>query len=210
MLKTIKENVEAEIVEKKSKFIANLVYVQTQEEAEEYLKGIRKKHYDAKHHCYAYSIMTKDGIVNRASDDGEPSGTAGAPILNIINKNELINVLVVVTRYFGGILLGTGGLVKAYSDSTLKAISDADFVIEERGYEISLEINYNDFEKLGYYCKKNNINIINSEYGEKVVCNIELNNEEKNKLLNNLNELSFKIENYEVIKEKNIRKNIDI
>lgn len=208
MLRTIKENAEAEIVEKKSKFIANVIYVQTQEEAEEYLKNIRKKYYDAKHNCYAYSIMTKDGIINRASDDGEPSGTAGAPILNIINKNELINVLVVVTRYFGGILLGTGGLVKAYSDSTLKAISNANFVIEERGYEVRLEINYNDFEKFNYYCKKNSINIINSEYGEKVVCNIELNNEEKNKLLKDLNELSFKIEKYEIVKEKNIRKNI--
>lgn len=209
MLKTIKKNIEAEIVEKKSKFIANVIYVQNQEEAEEYLKNIRKKHYDAKHHCYAYSIMTKEGILNRYSDDGEPSGTAGAPILNIINKNELINVLVVVTRYFGGILLGTGGLVKAYSDSTLKAINIADFVIEERGFEISLEINYNDFEKFNYYCKKNNIKILNSEYTEKIICNIELNNEEKDKLLNNLNELSFKIENYKVVKEKNIRKNID-
>jgi len=209
MLKTIKENVEAQIVEKKSKFIANLIYVQTQEEAEQHLKDIRKKHYDAKHHCYAYSIITGDGIINRSSDDGEPSGTAGAPILNIINKNELINVLVVVTRYFGGILLGTGGLVKAYSDSTLKAINDANFVIEERGYEISLEINYNEFEKFTYYCKKNDINVINSEYAEKIICNIELNNEEKNKLINNLNELSFKIENYKVVKEKNIRKNID-
>lgn len=209
MLKTIKKNIEAEIIEKKSKFIANVIYVQNQEEAEEYLKNIRKKHYDAKHHCYAYSIMTKEGILNRYSDDGEPSGTAGAPILNIINKNELINVLVVVTRYFGGILLGTGGLVKAYSDSTLKAINIADFVIEEKGFEISLEINYNDFEKFNYYCKKNNIKILNSEYTEKIICNIELNNEEKDKLLNNLDELSFKIENYKVVKEKNIRKNID-
>ena len=209
MLKTIKEKVEAEIVEKKSKFIANLIYVKSQEEAEEHLKNIRKKYYDAKHHCYAYSIMTKDGIINKSSDDGEPSGTAGAPMLNIINKNELINVLVVVTRYFGGILLGTGGLVKAYSDSTLKAIENADFVIEQRGYEVRLEINYNDFDKLSYYCKMNNINVINSEYSEKVICNIELNNEEKDKLLNNLNELSFKIEKYEIIKEKNIRKNLD-
>jgi len=210
MLKTVKENVEVEIVEKKSKFIANIMYVQNQEEAEEYLKNIRKKYYDARHHCYAYSIITKDGIINRSSDDGEPSGTAGAPILNIINKNELINILVVVTRYFGGILLGTGGLVKAYSDSTLKAINNAKFVVEERGYELSLEINYNDYEKFSYYCKKNNINVISSEYGEKIVCNIEVDNEEKEKLLNNLNELSFKLEKYEVIKEKNIRKNIDI
>lgn len=210
MLKTIKENVTEEIVEKKSKFIADIIYVQTVEEAENQINKIRKKYFNAKHHCFAYSIMTSEGIVNRASDDGEPSGTAGAPILNILNKNELINVLVVVTRYFGGILLGTGGLVRAYSESTLKAINNAEFVIEERGYEMNLQVNYNDFEKLKVYCKKNNINIINCEYNEKIICNIELNNEEKENLIRNLNELSFKIEDYEILKQKNIRKNIDI
>ncbi len=208
MLKTIKENVTAEIVEKKSKFIADIIYVQNIEEAEEQINRIKKKYFDAKHHCFAYSIMTNEGIVNRLSDDGEPSGTAGAPMLNIINKNELINVLVVVTRYFGGILLGTGGLVRAYSESTIKAINSAEFVIEERGYEVELEINYNDFEKLSYYCKKNNINTINTEYGEKIICVLEINNEEKEKLLNNIEELNFKIEKYRVIKEKNIRKNL--
>lgn len=208
MLKTIKENVSAEIVEKKSKFIADLIYVQSVEEVEEHISRIRKKYFDAKHHCFAYSIMTNEGIINRASDDGEPSGTAGMPMLNIINKNELINVLVVVTRYFGGILLGTGGLVRAYSESTIKAINSAEFVIEERGYEIEIEINYNDFEKLSYYCKKNNINIINSEYVEKIICTLELNNEEKEKLLNNIEELNFKIEKYKIVKEKNIRKNL--
>lgn len=208
MLKTIKENVSAEIVEKKSKFIADIIYVQTAQEAEEHINKIKRKYFDAKHHCFAYSIMTTDGIVNKSSDDGEPSGTAGAPILNIINKNELINVLVVVTRYFGGILLGTGGLVRAYSQSTLEAINKASFVVEERGYELNLEISYNDFEKLKFYCKKNNINIINSEYKEKIICSIELNNEEKEKLLSNLKELSFKIDNYKVVKEKNIRKTL--
>ena len=208
MLKTIKENVTSEIVEKKSKFIADIIYVQNIEEAEEQINRIKKKYFDAKHHCFAYSIMTNEGIVNRLSDDGEPSGTAGAPMLNIINKNELINVLVVVTRYFGGILLGTGGLVRAYSESTIKAINSAEFVIEERGYEVELEINYNDFEKLSYYCKKNNINTINTEYGEKIICVLEINNEEKEKLLNNIEELNFKIEKYRVIKEKNIRKNL--
>lgn len=208
MLKTIKENVSEEIVEKKSKFIADLIYVQSVEEAEEHISRIRKKYFDAKHHCFAYSIMTNEGIVNRASDDGEPSGTAGMPMLNIINKNELINVLVVVTRYFGGILLGTGGLVRAYSDATLKAINNAKLVIEERGYEIEIQVNYNDFQKLSYYCKKNNISIVNSKYGEKIICNLELSNEEKEKLFNNIEELSFKIENYKVIKQKNIRKNL--
>ncbi len=131
-------------------------------------------------------------------------------MLNIINKNEIINVLVVVTRYFGGILLGTGGLVKAYSESTLKAINSASFVIEERGYEVCLEINYNDIEKLKHYCKKNDIKITNIDYKEKVKCIIEINKEEKQELLKKIKELTFKIENYVVLKEKNIRKNIDI
>ena len=99
MLKTIKKNTSSEIVEKKSKFIANLFYVQSQEEVEEKIKEVRKKYHDARHNCYAYSVMTKDGIVNKMSDDGEPSGTAGNPMLNIIQKKELINVLVIVTRY---------------------------------------------------------------------------------------------------------------
>ncbi len=98
MLKTIKQNVQAEIIEKKSKFIANLIYVQTQEQAEEELNKIRKEYYDAKHNCFAYRITTQAGIINKSSDDGEPSKTAGAPILNIITKNELTNVLVVVTK----------------------------------------------------------------------------------------------------------------
>ena len=208
-MKTINENVEAEIVEKKSKFIANVFYVQSVEEAEEYINIIKKKHYDAKHHCFAYSIMTSDGIINRFSDDGEPSGTAGGPMLNIINKNDLINILVVVTRYFGGILLGTGGLVKAYSESTLKALELADYVEEERGYECSLELTYNDFEKFKFYCNKNNINIIKSEYNEKIVCWIEFNNNEKENIINNIEELNFKIENFKVLKDKNIRKKLD-
>ena len=208
-MKTIKENITEEIVEKKSKFIADIIYVQTIEEAEENIRNIKKKYFDAKHHCFAYSIMTSNGIINKSSDDGEPSGTAGTPILNIINKNELINVLIIVTRYFGGVLLGTGGLVRAYSESTLKAINNANFVKEERGYEIEVEISYNDLEKLNYYCKNNNINITNSEYSEKVICNLELNNEEKTKLLTNLKELSFKIERYRVVKEKNIRRKLE-
>lgn len=210
MLKTIKENTSSEIVEKKSKFIANLFYVQSQEEAEEKIKEIRKKYHDARHNCYAYSIMTKDGIINKMSDDGEPSGTAGNPMLNIILKKELINVLVIVTRYFGGILLGTGGLVRAYSDATLEAIEKAEFVIEQIGYELEIIINYQDFEKIEYYCEKNKLSIINIEYGEKIKCNIEVTKEEKDKIVVLKEEGTLKIEELNIIKEKNIRKNIEI
>ena len=206
MFKTIKEDVEAEIVEKKSKFIANIYYVQSIDEAENYLNSIRKKHYDAKHHCYAYSIMTEDGVVNRFSDDGEPSGTAGAPMLNILNKNNLVNIIVIVTRYFGGILLGTGGLVKAYSESTLKAIENAELVEEERGYEARTEIAYNDFEKFKFYCTNNKINIIETIYNDKIVCTLEVDKQQKEYLLNNINNFNFKLAKIEIIREKNIRK----
>ena len=210
MQKTIKENVSAEIIEKKSKFIANLYYVQNEEEAEEIIKNSKKKYYDARHNCYAYNIMTKEGIISKSSDDGEPSGTAGAPMLNIIQKNELINVLVIVTRYFGGILLGTGGLVRAYSEALTKAIDKAIFVNEELGCEIQVTIEYGEQEKLEYYCKKNKLNIVEIQYTDKINCIIEMNNKEKEEFINNLNKMIFKIEKYEIIKEKNIRKNTEI
>lgn len=210
MFKTIKENSVSEITEKKSKFICNAYHVESEEEAEEILKELRKKYHDARHNCYAYSIMTENGIVNRMSDDGEPSGTAGGPMLNILLKREIVNVLVVVTRYFGGILLGTGGLVKAYSEATTEAIDLADFVREERGYQIEITIDYPDFEKFQYYCQKNNISIIKIEYDEKIRCNIETTKEEKDKIIDIKEEKNFKIENYTLIKEKNIRKNIEI
>ena len=210
MYKTIIENTSAEVIEKKSKFIANLYYVNSTEEAEQLVQNVKKKYYDARHNCYAYSIKTKEGLINKFSDDGEPSGTAGAPMLNIITKNELFNVLIIVTRYFGGILLGTGGLVKAYSEATLGAIKKAQLVVEEEGLELEVTVNYNDFEKLNYYCIKNSLKMINTEYEEKVKCLIEMNEQEKNKIIENINELNFKIENYKEIKNKKIRKNVDI
>lgn len=207
---TIKENVSAQIVQKKSKFIANLFYVQNEYEAEEKIKEIRKKYHDAKHHCYAYSIMNKDGILTRMSDDGEPSGSAGMPMLNILVKKQIVNVLVIVTRYFGGILLGTGGLVKAYSDATLAAIEKASFVKEEFGYEIELILDYPDFEKLQYYLQKNNINITNISYNEKINCRIELTNTQKDKMISLIENETFKIQKYNILQEKLIKKYADI
>lgn len=210
MSKTILENTSVQIVEKKSKFIANIYYVQSQEEVENILKEIRKKYYDARHNCYAYSILTNNGIVNKMSDDGEPSGTAGAPMLNIITKNELTNILVVVTRYFGGILLGTGGLVKAYSEATMQALEKATIVNEEIGYEVEITVLYNEWEKVKYYLEKSNILIIDVKYNEKIVSKIEVTEEEKNKIKELIDECSLKIEKLNTIKQKNIRKNIEI
>ena len=205
---TLKEASTAEIVEKKSRFIANSCHIESKEEAEEKINLIKKKYYDAKHNCFSFSIVDKDGnLLEKSSDDGEPSGTAGAPILNVIRKNNLNNVLIVVTRYFGGILLGTGGLVRAYSDSLKEAIKKSTLVEQEPGYEAEIKLPYTDFEKFKYYCNKNNINIINSEYSDFIICKIEVNDAEKNRLEIEFREQdNFKIMTFDIIRQKNISK----
>ena len=180
---TIKANVQTEITEKKSKFIANLFPVESVEEAEELTKEIKKKYHDARHNCVAYRIVEDNQIIEKSNDDGEPSGTAGAPMLNILQKNELVNVLIIVTRYFGGILLGTGGLVRAYSDSLLKAIEESDKIQKCQGIEMLVTTEYNEFDKFKYYCKNNDILITNVEYSEWITCKIELEDDKKQKLL---------------------------
>lgn len=174
MFKSIKMNASAEIVEKKSKFIANIFYVDTREEAEAIIKQVNKKYHDARHNCYAYRIITSEGIIEKASDDGEPSGTAGAPMLNILSKKELVNILVIVTRYFGGILLGTGGLVKAYSESCKLGIENTEIIEKEIANLYRIEINYTDIDKFKYFAKNNNIIILKEEYLENVILEIGL------------------------------------
>ena len=206
--KTILEkNTTAEIIEKKSRFIANLFYVETPQEAENKIKQIKKKYYDAKHNCFAYITLNENEIQKKCSDDGEPSGTAGAPMLEILEKQSIYNVVVIVTRYFGGILLGTGGLVRAYSDSLKEAIKKSTLVEQEPGYEAKIKLTYADFEKFKYYCNKNNINIINSEYSDFIICKIEVNDAEKNRLEIEFREQdNFKIMTFDIIRQKNISK----
>lgn len=206
--KTILEkNTTAEIIEKKSRFIANLFYVETPQEAEDKIKQIKKKYYDAKHNCFAYITLNENEIQKKCSDDGEPSGTAGAPMLEILEKQSIYNVVVIVTRYFGGILLGTGGLVRAYSDSLKEAIKKSTLVEQEPGYEAEIKLPYADFEKFKYYCNKNNINIINSEYADFIICKIEVNDAEKNRLEIEFREQNnFKIMTFDIIRQKNISK----
>ena len=207
---TINKKASAEITEKKSKFIADLFYVNSKEEAEEKIKEIRKKYHDAKHHCFAYSVLEDGKVLDRMSDDGEPSGTAGMPILNILNKKNLVNVVAIVTRYFGGILLGTGGLTKAYSDSVLFALENTTFSKLEEGFELEIILDYEDFQKLQYYLEKNSIFINKTEYNEKIKCIIEITNDEKNKLINLFDDGSLKIQKYNFLYKKLIKKSVDI
>ena len=205
-MKTIIGNTEAEIIEKRSKFISNLYYVETVEQAENRLKEIKKKYKDARHNCFAYRVCEKEAIIERASDDGEPSGTAGAPMLNLLSKSDLTNCLIIVTRYFGGILLGTGGLVRAYTEATKQVIEKANLVTMQIGEEILITITYDKLDEFQYYCKKNNINIINTEYEKNIVCKIQTTAEEKEKLLKETVKKQYNIQKIEVTKEVYIKK----
>ena len=206
--KTIKNDKTVEIEEKRSKFIANIFYVENIDEVEKYIKQTKKKYYDARHNCYAYMIREENNVLKKFSDDGEPSGTAGSPILNVIEKNNLCNVLIIVTRYFGGILLGAGGLVRAYTEAATKSVENAEIVEQELGYELEITIKYQDLEKLKYYCNKNNIRIKSLQYGENIKCNIVMPQVEKENILpeNGYNTNFVKILKYKIIKEKYIRK----
>ncbi len=194
---TILKEETAEIVEKKSKFIAEIYPVKDVDEADKIIKETKKKYYDAKHHCIAYRIVKDDMIVEKSSDDGEPSGTAGAPMLNILQGNNLCNIIVIVTRYFGGILLGTGGLVKAYSDTTKKVIQKSELVFQKDGFEIEIETGYSNLENFKYYCKNSNINIIKIEYFENIVIKIEIEKSKKDAFFKDIDEK--KIRNIEII-----------
>ena len=205
---TIKNNVETEIVEKKSKFIANLIKVESKEEAEEKIQEIRKKYYDARHNCVAYRVLEDGRLEEKASDDGEPSGTAGGPMLNILQKNNLSNVLIVVTRYFGGILLGTGGLVRAYSEALQKAIEESSLILKVSGIEMRLIVDYNNFEKFKYYCKNNNITIISAKYLEKIECKIQMELEKKEEFIKDYENKELNISNLEILSKKIIDKSI--
>lgn len=206
---TITQNGTAEIVEKKSKFIADLYYVENAEQVEEKIREIKKQYYDARHHCIAYRYVQENQVIEKSSDDGEPSGTAGAPMLNILQKNNLCNILVIVTRYFGGILLGTGGLVRAYSEATQKVIEQSNLVTKIKGIEAEVKLDYSNLESFKYFCRNNNVKIINVEYLEDIVLKIEMENNVKNIILNKMESKTLNIKKIEVLREKFINKTVE-
>lgn len=202
MFYTIKDECSAEITEKKSKFICNVFHVESVQEAEDKLNIIRKKYHDARHNCYVYKVVEEDAF--KASDDGEPSGTAGVPMLNIVNGRNLSNILVVVTRYFGGILLGTGGLVRAYSLATTTALDDSNIIKQEMGLEASFNVEYKELEEVKYHLKNRNIVISNQEYLENVKVFVEGREEDILKLQNEKLSERVELKDFVVLKKKYI------
>ena len=163
-MKTIKKATQSEINVKKSQFICSLFPTSTKAESKEIIKKINEQYSDATHNCTAYIVSDGEGF----DDDGEPGGTAGKPMINVLRKNELHNVTAVVTRYFGGIKLGAGGLVRAYSKSVMEAIGEAEILeIEEYDvYEIVFE--YSEIKIADGEVRNNNLEVIDKQYTDKV------------------------------------------
>lgn len=156
-----------EFVEKKSKFIAHVFPISEGQEALSYIERLRKEYWDARHNCYAYVIGERNEL-QRFSDDGEPQGTAGKPILEVLLGEEIHNCLVVVTRYFGGILLGTGGLVRAYQSSTKEGLAQSLITKKYHGKKIAIQTDYNGLGKLQYIMGQMDISMLDTIYTENV------------------------------------------
>ena len=163
---TIEHEASAEFEEKRSVFIGRAIRVTSEEEARAFIKDIKKKHRDATHNVFAYILG--DGAVARYSDDGEPQGTSGMPTLDAIRKKGVTDVCVVITRYFGGILLGAGGLVRAYSHSASLALEAAGIVTFEPFYELSLTCGYSEYQKYSVIIAASGAIVDDTDFGENV------------------------------------------
>ncbi|RDU22696.1 YigZ family protein [Anaerosacchariphilus polymeriproducens] len=167
VIKVIYEGGQEEIVEKKSRFIATLERVETKEEAIHFINQLKKKYWDANHNCFAF-VIGKQNEIQGCSDDGEPSGTAGRPMLDVLLGEEVHNTVVVVTRYFGGTLLGTGGLVRAYQKAVKEGLKDCKIIEQKEGVKILIRTDYNGIGKIQYVLGQHSIHIIHTEYTENV------------------------------------------
>ena len=180
-MKSIKNDVNNIYIINKSKFICYLYKVDNIDEIDNYLNEIKNKYKDATHHCFAYILDN----IKRFSDDNEPGGTAGMPILNVLENNELNHILCIVVRYFGGIKLGAGGLVRAYTKSVTEALLNTEIKELINGYRLTIEFDYDDTKKIDNLLK--NSTIINKEFNDKVIYTIDLSSDEYENIKDKLN-----------------------
>ena len=199
--KIVIEGGEGEIVEKKSRFIATVQPVETEEEAVAFIDSMKKKYWDARHNCSAFVLGSKNEIT-RCSDDGEPGGTAGRPMLEVLLGQEVTNVAVVVTRYFGGVLLGTGGLVRAYTKAVQEGLKNSQIATLAYGTLVQIETDYNGIGKLQYILGKASIPIQKSDYTDVVTLQVFLLQEQKDGILKEMTEATAGKCKFEEIENK--------
>ncbi|MBR5360110.1 MAG: YigZ family protein [Lachnospiraceae bacterium] len=190
---TVSDTAEAEITEKKSRFIATVLHIESEEEATAVLADFRKRYWDARHNCYAY-VLGKKSELERFSDDGEPSGTAGRPILEVIKGRGLTNTMIIVTRYFGGVLLGTGGLVRAYTDSSALAVDTA----KEEGRLVNMRLllkadikaDYTLSGKVQYSLAGMDVKVFDTIYEDSVIFKVGIPADEADKVLDKITDVT--------------------
>lgn len=176
-----------QIEEKKSVFIANIARADSEEEATAFIEAMKKKYWDARHNCSAF-VIGERGELTRCSDDGEPSGTAGRPMLEVLLRENIKNIVVVVTRYFGGTLLGTGGLVRAYTQAVKEGLNDCKIGVLRMGVPLALTTDYNGIGKILYLLSAMGLTPKDSDYGEKVTLQVLVPVEEKDRLVRDITE----------------------
>lgn len=192
--KTINERAEAEIVEKKSRFIANVSPISSEEEATNFIAEIKKQHYNARHNCFAYVIGGDIPIV-KFSDDKEPNGTAGKPILDVLLGEKIENAIIVVTRYFGGTLLGTGGLVRAYGKSAKEGILAGKIVQMDVYTKVFISVDYSLIGKIQYEVSNNGHIIIDTEYTDLVKFSLYVKSELVDEFIKNIVNITNNVAN---------------
>ena len=180
-MKIILENKEAEIVEKKSRFIANIARVSSEEEALEFIDKIKKKYYDARHNCYAY-IIGEDGNKKKCSDDGEPQRSAGMPMMEVLENQGYFDIAAVVTRYFGGTLLGVGGLIRAYQGAVIEGLNASVSGEIHEGFRAKYRFGYDFYGKIKYIAESENIVIEDTLFDETVTISLIFNDSESERL----------------------------
>lgn len=190
------KNTNNEIVIKKSRFLTHIKRTVSEEEAKDFIDEIKKEHKAANHNCSAY-IIGKSALIQKADDDGEPQGTAGVPILEVLKKEELYNVTVVVTRYFGGIKLGGGGLIRAYSQSASAAVVAAGKVIEVPVVPLTVSLDYTFTSKFEHFLGNTEASIVSTDYTEKVTYLIHVKEKGADDIVNTLKEITSNSFEYE-------------
>lgn len=189
-----------EIIEKKSRFIASIKIVETEQEAVDFINHIKKKYYDARHNCSAFVIGSKKELV-RCNDDGEPSGTAGKPMLEVLIGSDIVNIVAVVTRYFGGTLLGTGGLVRAYTEATKAGIGQCSTAIMCLGKRVKIHTDYNTIGKVLYELGQRGLSQEDSEYSDVICITVTVPFEEFEEFENTIIEISAGKSTVEMMEE---------
>lgn len=198
--KTVENAGSDEFVEKKSRFIGYVKPVKTVEEATEFINNIKSKHWDATHNVSAYVL--KENNIQRSSDDGEPSGTAGVPVLDVIRKENLVDVCVVVTRYFGGTLLGAGGLIRAYSHASKIALNSGNIITMALCKTAMIKVEYSFYDNLNIILNDIGANVEDSKFEDKITVTFSIKEDLISPLQNKLTELSNGKYNIEIIGEK--------